>query len=226
MWTIAVARRVTAVSLVLVLISCSATRSAALEPTEPRDLVRYALIIEQTPDGQVAHSWKPLEEVDLTNYRSPLKYPRMDGLLQLTSSTPMTDAQIGEACYQVYEQCMRRCLSSPLPPHANHYLASRKSMKAALQAFCMDECARERDACRKQLERKAQEALEFRNVDRAVDWLKRHKEEVLLGSVVVIAGVAFAVFVCGSGGCLLLVPVMLVASPGAATEPYALGAAH
>ncbi len=91
-------------------------------------------------------------------------------------------------------------------------------MKAALQAFCMDECARERDACRKQLERKAQEALEFRNV--------RHKEEVLVGSVVVIAGVAFAVFVCGSGGCLLLVPVVLVASPDAAAEPYALGAAQ
>jgi hypothetical protein len=99
-------------------------------------------------------------------------------------------------------------------------------MKAALQAFCMDECARERDACRKQLERKAKEVPEFHDVDRAVDWLKRHKEEVLLGSIVVIAGVAFAVLVCGSGVCLLLVPVVLVASPDATAESYLLGASR
>jgi hypothetical protein len=211
-------------SLVLVLVSCSAARPTAIGPTGPHDLTRYVLIIEQTPDGQTAHSWKPVKDVDLTKYHYSMKYPRMDELLQLTSSTPMTDDQIGEACYQVYERCMRRCLTSPLPPHASHYLASRKSMKAALQAFCMDECAKERDSCRKELERKAKEALEFHDVDRAVDWLKRHKEELLLGSVVVVAGVAFAVFICGSGGCLILVPVVLVASHGFSTDPYLLGA--
>jgi hypothetical protein len=132
MRTVTGAQRAMAVSLALVLISCSATRSSATGPTGPQDLARYVLIIERMPDGQVIHSWKPSKDVDLTKYQYPMKSPRMDGLLQMASTTPMTDDQIGEACYQVYERCMRRCLSSPLPPHASHYLDSRKSMKAAL----------------------------------------------------------------------------------------------
>lgn len=223
MRTVGVAHQAMAVSLVLMLVSCGATRPTSTGPVGSQDLARYVLIIEQTPDGQVAHAWKRVRDVDLTMYQYPMKPRSLDGLLQRASNTPMTDSQIGEACYEVYERCMSRCLASPLPPHANHYLASRKSMKAALHAFCMDECARERDACRKQLERKARESLEFRNVDQAVDWLKRHKEELLLGSVVIIAGVAFAVFVCGSGACLLLAPLVLVAGPGVAAEPYSLG---
>jgi hypothetical protein len=43
--------------------------------------------------------------------------------------------------------------------------------------------------------------------------LKEHREEVLVGTVVVIAGVAFIVAVVGSGGlALVLVPAVLLAS--------------
>jgi hypothetical protein len=47
-------------------------------------------------------------------------------------------------------------------------------------------------------------------IDTAVDWLERHQDELELGAVVVIAGVAFYVAAC-SGGIVLLAPVLLFA---------------
>jgi hypothetical protein len=50
-------------------------------------------------------------------------------------------------------------------------------------------------------------------MDSAVDWVKRHRNEILAGAVVVIAGVAFVAAVAGSGGgALVLVPLVLMAS--------------
>jgi hypothetical protein len=55
---------------------------------------------------------------------------------------------------------------------------------------------------------------EFTAVDGAVDWLKRHRTGVLVGSVVVIAGVAFVVVSAGTG-VVILAPVVLLASADA-----------
>jgi hypothetical protein len=50
-------------------------------------------------------------------------------------------------------------------------------------------------------------------VDSAVEWAKRHRNEILVGAVVVIAGVAFVALVASSGGgALVLVPLVLMAS--------------
>ncbi len=57
------------------------------------------------------------------------------------------------------------------------------------------------------------EAQEFTRVDAAVDWLKSHREEIVVGTIVVIAGVAFVAAVAGSGGAALcFVPLLAVAS--------------
>jgi hypothetical protein len=62
--------------------------------------------------------------------------------------------------------------------------------------------------------------------DKAVDWLKQHREEILLGTVVVIAGVAFTAVVVGSAGtALVLVPAVLLVSSEAPPMPYAVEAA-
>jgi hypothetical protein len=114
---------------------------------------------------------------------------------------------------------MKRCKAGPLPSHADHYIASYKNVRAALEAFCMDECHKESDDCRRKLERQAKEALEFRSVDGAVDWLKRHKEEIAVGAVVIITGVAFYA-VMSSGGILILAPALLLASSDVRAEPY------
>ena len=59
-------------------------------------------------------------------------------------------------------------------------------------------------------------------MDTAVDWAKRHRNEILVGAVVVIAGVAFVALVAGSGGgALVLVPLVLMASGDTPAEPFA-----
>ncbi|ATB34621.1 hypothetical protein CYFUS_000028 [Cystobacter fuscus] len=58
---------------------------------------------------------------------------------------------------------------------------------------------------------------EFDAVEPAIDWLKKHRRELAVGTVVVIAGVAFAVVVAGSAGAVLvLTPLLVMAerSPG------------
>ena len=45
-----------------------------------------------------------------------------------------------------------------------------------------------------------------------MDWIKNHPEEILAGSVIVIAGVAFVAAVAASGGgALTLMPLVFVA---------------
>jgi hypothetical protein len=61
--------------------------------------------------------------------------------------------------------------------------------------------------------REQADAVKFPVTDKAVDWLKRNREELLIGTVIVIAGVAFVVAVVGSGGAaLVLVPAVLLVS--------------
>jgi hypothetical protein len=216
----ALPRKLTAASLSLLLVSCAATRPlmAAREPTGPRDLGRFVLVVQETPGGRVTHAWKPLEDVDLETYPAPLRKARLGGPLKRTSG-PMSDEQIGDACFEVWERCMRRCKASPLPPHAEHYIASHKDVRAALEAYCTDACRKESDDCRRRLKRQAEEALEFRAIDEAVDWLKRHKEELTVGASVIIMGVVFYV-VLSSGGVLILAPALLLASPEGSSESH------
>jgi len=57
-----------------------------------------------------------------------------------------------------------------------------------------------------------QYAAEFDAIDPAIDWIKKHREELAVGAVVVIAGVAFAVVVTGTGGAaLVLAPLLVIA---------------
>ena len=58
-------------------------------------------------------------------------------------------------------------------------------------------------------------AAEFDETESAVDWLKNHREEIAVGTTIVIAGVAFVAAVAASGGgALVLVPlVFLTESP-------------
>jgi hypothetical protein len=52
---------------------------------------------------------------------------------------------------------------------------------------------------------------EFKAVDEAVDWLKRNQMAILVGSVIMIAGVVFVVVSAGAGAAVLA-PIVLVAS--------------
>jgi len=71
------------------------------------------------------------------------------------------------------------------------------------------------DCCeRRELAEAGKHRLSFPVVDSAVDWLKHHRE-LVVGTIVVIAGVAFVVSVAGSGGgALVLAPAVLLVSAG------------
>ncbi len=211
----ALLRKLAASSLVLLLVSCTAAKpvTTARGPTGPHDLGRFVLVVQESPNGQVTHDWKPLEDFDLKQYQYPFGTVGIGGVIKRTSTSRDADP-IGSACFEVWEQCMVRCNGSPLPPHAEHYIASYKSARAALKAYCTDECRKESDNCRRRLERQAAEALEFRATGEAVDWLKRHKEEIAVGTAVIITGVVFSV-VMSSGGILILAPALLLTSPDA-----------
>jgi hypothetical protein len=59
---------------------------------------------------------------------------------------------------------------------------------------------------------------EFSATDSAVEWLKRHHKSMLVGSVVVIAGVVFVVISAGAG-LVVLAPVVILASALPAPVP-------
>lgn len=64
------------------------------------------------------------------------------------------------------------------------------------------------NAKRPQAQSSGSEALQFSSIDRALDWLRHHPSEVALGTVVVVAGVAFIV-ATGGAGALVLAPLAL-----------------
>ncbi|RKH45010.1 hypothetical protein D7V93_35785 [Corallococcus llansteffanensis] len=66
--------------------------------------------------------------------------------------------------------------------------------------------------------------MAFSAVGGAVDWLKRHRTELLAGAIVVIAGVTFVVISAGAGA-LVLAPMVLMASTGGAVESGFVGVA-
>ncbi len=59
-------QRLIAASCSLLLASCSATRSAV--PTR-NELPHLVLVIRETPDGQVRHSWERAEDFDLLRFQ-------------------------------------------------------------------------------------------------------------------------------------------------------------
>jgi len=76
--------------------------------------------------------------------------------------------------------------------------------------ICRDNCRPAYEDC---VEAQDARALRFPAVSGAVEWLKEHRTELLVGTVVVIAGVVFVVASAGAG-LLVLAPLALMASAG------------
>jgi hypothetical protein len=218
--TTSVAQQALAASLAFILVSCSTTRHPVAGPASSQYLARYAIRFETQPDGTVAHTWVPIAELDLTQYQYPWGAPSIEGEIE---RTVMTDDDISRACNEVMERCLELCMARAMPDWASHIRArfpnTAAGRRQAKYVFCQEECAKERNACYAKLRRERQEAMEFSSADRAIDWIKRHKTELLVGSVVIIAAVAFIAVACGSRGCVILIPIVLVASSSAPAAP-------
>ena len=104
-------------------------------------------------------------------------------------------------CDAEQRECFNDCWNTePLPyPHERR--------DGAFYQYCETECLKVFMECEKVNEQKARE-LKFSRVDEAIEWIRNHKAQVALGTVVVIAGVAFVITTGGSGA-LILAPLAL-----------------
>ena len=196
-------QRLMASSLSLLLLSCSATGYVPPGPSGSTDLSRYVLVIEEAPDGQLSHSWRPLSGFDLS------KSPYLAGNSRLEGH--VVRASFNRDCETELKGCEEMCRASLKGRDWTHASAGSKN------AICRERCMPAyQDCCKlRDLAEAGKPRVSFPVVDSAVDWLKQHRRELLVGTVVVIAGVAFAVVVAGSGGgALVLAPAVLLVSSG------------
>ncbi|MCP3139898.1 hypothetical protein [Pyxidicoccus xibeiensis] len=198
--------RVTAALLSALLFACGATRHAA--PANTRELTHFVLFIRELPDGTVTHSWQRAEELNLAEYRFLSRSrsgPR--GVLPVVARP--------RDCDEENRECVRECKSRPLGRGFGH-ITSGKDRDARKDEYCRAKCWQAYRDCNELQELKPQE---FTAIDSAVDWLKRNRKAVLVGSVVVVAGVAFIVLSAGAG-LVVLAPAVLLAEPATPAEPW------
>lgn len=181
--------------LALLLVSCGSTRHTASPSAE--ELNSFVLIIGEEPDGQVSHSWRRATEFDLPRYASQSSNGRGAGHIVLASRRPRD-------CDQEQIDCVQACMRRRFPSNYSHIRREDGGKKR----FCERECLLEYMDC---LDLQKRQALQFNAVDSAVEWLKRNRKELLLGSVVIIAGVTFVTISAGAGA-VVLAPMVLVAS--------------
>lgn len=212
MRTTPVPQRAMAVSLAFMLVACSATRYPAVGPSGPHELAGYAIVFEQQSDGQVSHAWIPLKEFDLTKFQRTLStttFRRDNNIVRASSS------DLDAYCDGRHEQCVIDCLKSSRPfaiGHRRYMDTKAQPWRIARSWWCPSNCMEAFIECKKGKGEWAENyAAEFDAIDPAIDWIKEHRAELVVGTVVVIAGVAFAVVVAGSGGAaLVLAPLLLM----------------
>jgi hypothetical protein len=175
----------------LLLLSCGSTHHVS--SPSAGELAESVLIIGEEPNGQVTHSWLRATEIDLRQYSLPLS----TGGIVLVSRRPRD-------CDQEQIACVRDCMKRRRPSHENHINRNNGNK----YGFCQTKCLLEYQQC---LEVEKARSLQFSTASEAVEWLKRNRKELLVGSIVVIAGVAFVSLSAGAGFALLA-PVVLVAS--------------
>ncbi|GMU09558.1 hypothetical protein [Corallococcus caeni] len=112
----------------------------------------------------------------------------------------------GRDCDAEHVACFERCWNSAPP------LTSIKWGSGKHHEYCTEECRARYMDCIEDLERAAGKGgaseLRFSDLEGALDWLRSHRSELAMGTVVIIAGVAFVVATGGSGA-LILAPLAL-----------------
>jgi hypothetical protein len=190
-------RRLVAATLGLLLASCSTTRYTTPGPEDLADLV---LVISELTDGQVTHSWQRAEGFDLSRYRHPPNNSSSSGSIMRVAARPRD-------CDQELQDCYSDCMRSPLPRGYGHVKSPRSS--GGKSEYCRETCWQPFQDC---VELQGLKPQEFTSAESAVDGLKLNREAILVGSIILIAGVAF-VAVSAGAGLLVLAPIALVVAP-------------
>ncbi|MCY1079010.1 hypothetical protein [Archangium lansingense] len=167
------------------------------------ELHRFVLVIQESPSGHVAHSWRPVEEVDLSQFRFQPRAERIYGRIVLAAARQRD-------CHEEFNDCIDTCMKRPLSEDYAHMSPGAK------HDHCKGGCWQPYLDCEELQGRRPQE---FSATNGAVDWLKRNRTEVLAGSIVVVAGVAFIV-AFPPGALIALIPVAALASSEVVCEPH------
>jgi hypothetical protein len=119
-------QRLMVMSLGLQLFSCSTIRSSSPDPTSVQELSRWVLVIKETPDGQVTHSWEPLSGFDLSKY----PYRASSSIVE----APIVRAAWTRSCEDELDACKDMCVKSLRGRNWSH--ANRGSR----DEICRDRC--------------------------------------------------------------------------------------
>ncbi|WP_244237475.1 hypothetical protein [Corallococcus llansteffanensis] len=196
-------KRFTAVALCVLLSACGATR-AAVAPS-PEELPRRVLLLRESPDGSFTHEWRPAGEFDLARYVRAEEGPR---IVRTARSVRDCDAENRE--------CVRQCMSRPLSGDYSHVGIPRG--KGGKNDHCVEQCE---PAYRDCVDLEKLRPQELSSAAEVSDWASRHRKSLLVGSLVVIAGVVFVVVSAGAGLVVLAPTLLLTMYPGEPVHPLA-----
>lgn len=199
-----VGRSVTAVALCLWLTACGGAR-AAVAPPSRAELPRSVLLLREAPDGSFTQEWRPAEHFGLASY---VKSPEGRRIVRTARSVRDCDAENVE--------CIQQCMSTPLPRGYGHVRIPRKA--GGKNDHCVNQCE---PAYRDCLELERLRPQELSSTEELSAWVSRHRESLLVGSAVIIAGVAFVVVSAGAGLIVLAPALLLTAHDGTSVLPLA-----
>jgi hypothetical protein len=160
------------------------------------ELDRYVLVIRESSSGHLTHDWRPVAEFDLSQFRFQPRAERTYGRIVLAAAH-------SRDCHEEFNACIASCVSRPLSEDYAHITSY-----GAKEEHCRKGCWQPYRDCEELQRRRPQE---FSATNQAVDWLKRNRNGVLVGSVVVVAGVAFIV-AFPPGALIALIPAAALAS--------------
>jgi hypothetical protein len=169
------------------------------------------LFIRELPDGTVTQSWERADHVDLSRYGYPPRSLGANGRI-----VPASALSRPRDCDAENRQCINDCMDRPLPRGYGHITSN--GTKGGKEAYCRNQCWQPYLDC---VELQKLRPQEFTSVDDAVDWLRRHREMGLEGSIIVIAGVAFVVLI--GPELIILAPFVLLAEHSVERKPALAG---
>jgi hypothetical protein len=181
-------------ALALLLVARGGTRHA----TGPREdgLSNRVLILAEDARGEVHPLWQSATGFSQSRRAEAFRARSEVGRIVLASRRPRD-------CDQEQIDCVQACMKSRLPSYLGHIQRADGGKKR----FCERECL---EKCQDCLDLQKAQALRFQAEDDAVDGLKHHHTELLVGTIVIIAGIAFVTVSAGTGAAILA-PLMLVA---------------
>lgn len=184
--------------LSLVHLACAGSRAASVERTEPEEA--RLLVIRDAADGSHDVSWQSSSELTQAQVDWASARAREFGPTELTASRTRD-------CDKEHIECFRRCWKRKPP-----YPSERGD--AGHNSHCRETCLEAYQDC---LARNKLQALRFTTMSEAIDWVKRHRQELLVGTLVVAAGVTFIVVSAGAG-ILVLAPVVMMTQGDSALD--------